>query len=85
MGADFLPEAVLSSTDGCSNDGSISVEQLQENTELPSAAESTNASGENPSKHLELSPCQEKPRAKLGSVSAPGSMQDLTNANAGSS
>ena len=41
--ADFLPKAILSSTDGCSKDGSILVEQPQENTELPSAAESTNA------------------------------------------
>ena len=29
VGADFMPEAVLSSTNGCSNDGSISAEQLK--------------------------------------------------------
>ena len=79
--ADFLPEAVLTST---SKDESIVVEQLQENTELPSAAESTNA-GENPSKRLKLSLSREKSRTKLGSASAPGPMQDLTNAHAGSS
>ena len=53
----FFPEAVLTPTDGCSKDESILVEQLQENTELPSAAESAIA-GENPRKRNCL--CLEK-------------------------
>ena len=56
---------------------------LQENTELPSAAKSTNTSGEKTSKHLKLSLYREKPIAKLGSASNPEPMQDLTNTNTG--
>jgi hypothetical protein len=79
---DFLSEAALASIiDGC-NDGSNSVEQFQENIEPRSAAESSDASDENPTKRLKLSLSRAKPRVKLGSASAPGPMQDLTNGNA---
>ena len=49
---DFL--AALTSTN-VNDDGSVSTEQGQQNAEPSPAAQSANASSENPSKHLKLS------------------------------
>ena len=70
--------SALTSTDGGNDDGTV--EQGQENIELCSAAKSTDACGENPSKCLKLSLSRAKSRDEFRPATAP--MRDLTNGNA---
>ena len=78
--ADFLSELTSANVD---DDGRVSTEQGQQNAapEPSPAAQSANASGENPSKRLKLSLSRAKQRDEVRLAITP--MRDLTNCNGG--